>query len=77
MDDNGAAIDVVDNRKGPVMAAAQRQNGADPLAFLRDRDLFGNLADRREFTEPYLAALDAFHSRGARATIGALVNGLD
>ncbi len=77
VDDNGAAIDVVDNRKGPVMAAAQRQNGADPLAFLRDRDLFGNLADRREFTEPYLAALDAFHSRGARATIGALVNGLD
>src|SRR5690606_36707065 len=70
VDDNGAAIDVVDNRKGPVMAAAQRQNGADPLAFLRDRDLFGNRADRREFTEPYLAALDAFHSRGARATIG-------
>src|SRR5690606_10355166 len=55
VDDNGAAIDVVDTRKGPVMAAAQRQNGADPLAFLRDRDLFGNLADRREFTEPYLA----------------------
>ena len=41
----------------------------DPLAFIRDRDLFGELADDERFTAAYTAALDALHAQGARATL--------
>ena len=40
-----------------------------PLAFIRDRDLFGDLADDERFTAAYTAALDALHTHGARATL--------
>jgi mannitol 2-dehydrogenase len=72
-DEQGAPITIVDQRKEQVMAAAARQLDGDPLAFVRDRDLFGDLADHRAFTEPYLRALESFHERGARATIESLV----
>lgn len=67
-DEHGAPITVVDGRKERVMAAAARQS-EDELAFVRDTDLFGDLADHEEFTRPYLEALRSFHERGARATI--------
>src|SRR5690606_30716858 len=63
-DEQGEPIEVVDQRKDRVMAAAMRQLGDDPLAFLRDRELFGDLADRAEFSQPYLRALESFHQRG-------------
>jgi mannitol 2-dehydrogenase len=72
-DEQGARIEVVDPRKDEVMAAARRQLDGDPLAFVRNGDLFGDLAGRTEFTVPYLRALESFHRRGARATIAALV----
>jgi mannitol 2-dehydrogenase len=72
-DEHGAPIDIVDRRRKAVMAAAGRQLTGDPLAFIRDRDLFGDLAERPEFTAPYLRALDSFHQHGARATIEKLV----
>jgi mannitol 2-dehydrogenase len=50
------------------MAAAQAQ-GEDPLAFIRDRDLFGGLADDERFATAYAEALEMLHSRGARATL--------
>jgi mannitol 2-dehydrogenase len=55
------------------MANARRQRD-DPLAFLADRDLFGDLVDDERFTSPYLAALASLHARGARATLEALVD---
>lgn len=67
-DENGAPITVVDGRKERVMAAAARQS-EDELAFVRDTDLFGDLAQHEEFTRPYVEALRSFHERGARATI--------
>lgn len=67
-DEEGAPIDVVDQRRERVMAAAARQ-AEDELAFVRDEDLFGDLARQEAFTAPYLAALRSFHERGARATI--------
>lgn len=67
-DENGAPITVVDQRRDRVVAAAARQ-GEDPLAFLRDEDLFGDLAQHEQFTRPYTEALRSFHERGARATI--------
>jgi mannitol 2-dehydrogenase len=53
------------------MAAAAR-HPQDPLAFLRDRALFGDLVDEPRFVEPYAWALDALHRLGARATLQAL-----
>jgi mannitol 2-dehydrogenase len=68
VDEAGQPIDVVDRRRERVLAAAQQQ-GADPLAFLRQRDLFGDLADDERFTATYREALDSLHSSGARATL--------
>ena len=68
VDEKGEPIEVVDRLKDRVMAAAARQK-EDPLAFIRDRDLFGDLADDERFTAAYTAALDALHTRGARATL--------
>jgi mannitol 2-dehydrogenase len=70
VDEQGNPIEVVDRLKGRVMAAAARQQH-DPLAFIRDRDLFGDLVDDGRFTSAYTAALDRLHSAGARATLEA------
>lgn len=71
-DENGAEITIVDPRRDRLRAAAARQLDEDPLAFLRDQDLFGDLAEHPAFTEPYLRALTSFHARGAKATVAAL-----
>ena len=68
VDEQGAPIEVVDRLKERVMAAAAAQ-ADDPLAFIRDRDLFGGLADDERFTAAYTAALARLHSLGARATL--------
>ncbi|WP_018155198.1 mannitol dehydrogenase family protein [Demetria terragena] len=67
VDEAGESIDIVDHRKDAVMAAAAAR-GDDPLSFLRDTTLFGDLADRPEFTAAYLRHLDSLHEHGARAT---------
>lgn len=69
-DEQGEPIEVVDRLKDRVMAAAARQD-EDPLAFLRDRDLFGDLADDERFAATYTAALERLHGIGARATLEA------
>jgi mannitol 2-dehydrogenase len=68
VDEQGEPIEVVDRRREEVMARAARQR-EDPLAFLRDPDLFGTLADEPRFTEPYAAALGSLHRAGARRTL--------
>jgi mannitol 2-dehydrogenase len=74
VDEQGHPIEVVDQKKEALMSAGRRQR-EDPLAFVRDRDLFGDLADDERFTSPYLATLDSLHTHGARATLEALVDG--
>jgi mannitol 2-dehydrogenase len=71
VDEQGEPIEVVDRLRTPLMRAAAR-HGEDPLAFLRDRALFGDLVDDPRFVEPYTEALDALHRVGARATLEAL-----
>ena len=71
VDEQGAPIEVVDRLREPLMRAAA-QHDDDPLAFLRDRSLFGDLVDDPRFVEPYTEALDALHRVGARATLEAL-----
>ena len=70
IDEQGEHIEIVDRLRDRVMAAAARQR-EQPLAFLEDRQLFGDLVDDERFTEAYLAALASLHTVGARATLEA------
>jgi mannitol 2-dehydrogenase len=72
VDEAGEPIQVVDRLAGHLTAVAQRYS-VDELAFLRDRDLFGDLAEQPRFTAAYAATLRSLHENGARATLAALV----
>jgi mannitol 2-dehydrogenase len=72
VDEQGEPIDVVDRRRDSLRERARRQRD-DPLAFLADRELFGDLVDDERFTAEYRATLASLHERGARATLEALV----
>jgi mannitol 2-dehydrogenase len=72
VDEQGEPIDVVDRLKDRVIAAAQRQHD-EPLAFITDPELFGDLAGDDRFTTPYLEALTSLHDKGSRATLQMLV----
>ena len=74
VDEAGEPIRVVDRIADERTAAAVRHT-EDPLAFVRNRDLFGDLADQPRFTESYLRALDSLHTRGAAATVADLAAG--
>jgi mannitol 2-dehydrogenase len=74
VDEQGAPIDVVDQLKERVMAAAARQRD-EPLAFLEDQQLFGDLASNERFTKTYVRWLDSLHEVGARHTLERLANG--
>jgi mannitol 2-dehydrogenase len=72
VDEEGRPIEVVDRRRDSLTANARRHR-ENPLSFLTDRDLFGNLVDDARFTSAYLAALSSLHERGARATLESVV----
>ena len=42
------------------------------VAFIADREVFGDLADDQRFVAAYAPALDSLHLRGARATLESL-----
>lgn len=71
VDEQGNPIQVVDRLAEQLKIIAAKQR-TDPLAFVANRDLFGDLVDHPAFTEPYLAALNSLHTSGARATLKAL-----
>ncbi|MBG0740806.1 mannitol dehydrogenase family protein [Paeniglutamicibacter antarcticus] len=71
-DESGEAIDVVDRLKEPLMAAAARQR-EDKLAFLANREVFGDLIDSERFVSAYLQTLDTLHTAGARAAVEQLL----
>jgi mannitol 2-dehydrogenase len=73
VDEEGQPIEVMDRGRDRLMANARRQR-EDPLAFLADRGLFGDLVDDERFTAHYRAALDSLYARGARATLETLVD---
>lgn len=72
VDEHGEAIDVVDNLKEELVPLAKTQKN-DPLAFVKNTKLFGDLASHEEFTRPYLWTLASLHDKGAKATLEALV----
>jgi mannitol 2-dehydrogenase len=68
VDEQGERIEVVDQLRDRIMAAAARQRH-DPVAFISDREIFGDLVDDERFVAAYRAALRSLHERGARATL--------
>jgi mannitol 2-dehydrogenase len=71
VDEQGEPIKVVDRLADTLQQIAAQQRD-DPLAFVKNRELFGDLAAEPAFTEPYLNTLNSLHSKGARATLEAL-----
>ena len=74
VDEQGEPIEVVDQLKERVMAAAARQKD-EPLAFIEDEQLFGDLARHETFTSAYTRWLTSLHDVGARATLERLRDG--
>jgi len=75
VDENGDPIDVVDQLADSLVPIAKSQKD-NPLAFVENRSLFGDLADEPRFVEAYRWALDSLHADGARATLEVLRKGL-
>ena len=73
-DEQGRAIEVVDRLRETLMASAAR-NREDPLAFISNADLFGDLASNDRFVQAYTAALESLHQAGAVATVSNLAAG--
>jgi mannitol 2-dehydrogenase len=58
----------VDRLRDTLVPAARRQHD-DPLAFLKNRDVFGDLIDNERFVSTYRSVLSSLHNKGARATL--------
>ncbi len=71
VDEQGQPIEVVDRLRDKLVERAQH-NREDPLVFISDPDLFGDLASNEQFVTQYKAALQSLHEIGARATLEAL-----
>ena len=71
VDEQGEPIEIVDRLADTLqrIAAQQREK---PLAFVENRELFGDLANEAAFAEPYLTTLISLHTKGARATLEVL-----
>ena len=76
VDEQGDPIQVVDQLKDRVTAAAARQKD-EPLAFVQDEQLFGDLAANERFAQTYARWLDSLHEVGARATLERLAGTAD
>ncbi len=66
-DEAGGRFTIVDRYADELQAVAATQR-EDPLAFVRQEQFFGPLAEDARFTEPYLKALTSLHERGAKET---------
>jgi mannitol 2-dehydrogenase len=73
-DETGGRFTIVDRYAEELQAVAGTQD-VDPLAFIRQEQFFGDLAEDPRFTEPYLAALTSLHERGAKETVRRLAAG--
>jgi mannitol 2-dehydrogenase len=71
VDEQGEPIRVVDRLLEPVTAAAARSR-EEPLAFLRDTGVFGELAEDPVFGRAFTEHLASLRAHGARASLEAL-----
>ncbi|MBM9468860.1 mannitol dehydrogenase family protein [Nakamurella sp. YIM 132084] len=68
VDEHGAGHEIVDQLADVLVPAARGQRD-DPPAFLRNRQLFGDLIDDERFLAAYLDTLHSLRTRGALATV--------
>jgi mannitol 2-dehydrogenase len=68
VDEQGEPITIVDRLAETLNATAQTHRD-DPLAFVRNRELFGDLVDNERFASTYQRFLASLHEKGARATL--------
>jgi mannitol 2-dehydrogenase len=68
VDEQGQPIEVVDRLKDTLIATARTQQD-DPLAFIRNTDVFGDLIDNERFVSAYRSVLSSLHTKGSRATL--------
>jgi mannitol 2-dehydrogenase len=68
VDEHGEFIDVVDPLREDLIPIARSQ-AVNPVAFIENRSLFGDLVDDERFRGPYLEALERLHQDGARITL--------
>lgn len=73
IDEQGQPITIVDGLAATLVPAAQRYC-EDPLSFLRQKDVFGDLVEDSEFTEAYITTLRKLHEDGAKATLDYLIS---
>jgi mannitol 2-dehydrogenase len=71
-DDRGRPIELADPRREALLARAR---DADPLAFLRETDVFGDLAEDPRVAAAFTQTLTSLRERGTRRTVEALVRG--
>ncbi|HYO35638.1 MAG TPA: mannitol dehydrogenase family protein [Geodermatophilus sp.] len=71
-DDRGRPLELVDPRREALVARAR---DADPLAFLREPDTFGDLAGDARVAAAFTATLTSLRQRGTSATLEGLVRG--
>ena len=71
VDEKGNAIDVVDPKRESVMAAAQADLKT-PGAFLDQREIFGEIAENKEFRADFISAINSINKDGARAFLAEL-----
>ncbi|WP_102143302.1 mannitol dehydrogenase family protein [Mycobacterium hubeiense] len=72
VDEEGRPIDVQDQLAQMLVPLARSQH-ENPLAFIQNTAVFGDLASHPRFVEAYLWALESLHTDGARATLQRLL----
>jgi mannitol 2-dehydrogenase len=71
VDEDGVPIEVEDALRDDIMARAQAQSD-NPLAFVENERLFGDLARNPAFADGYRQILNSLHSIGAHRTLEVL-----
>ena len=74
-DDDGQAIQTIDQRAAPLIELAN--NTDDPLAFLRFRPVFGDLAEEEAFTDSYVTTLQHLRTSRVRETLQRVLSSPD
>jgi mannitol 2-dehydrogenase len=74
VDEQGQPIEIVDNIADDLRRRAANLT-EEPLEFLENRELFGDLVDDERFVMPYRKVLDLLHTQGARVTINSISSG--
>ena len=73
IDEQGNPIEVVDPLRDELIAIAKTQR-ENPIAFIQNTKLFGDLGSNPSFTKPYLTVLNSLHVDGAQKTLKGLLN---